>query len=109
MEIRIVGKIKSVSLEGCKKVVLIVDSVVSDVNIMNSTNIKVFGNDQMKSVTAESTNELQVNLNHKNKNCKVITTCTRAVWIRYPKEGADDQDNDNINWNKQPVAEIYES
>lgn len=90
MEIRVIGKIKSVALEGCKKVVLIVDSVVSDVNIMNSSAIKIFGNDQMKSVTAESTNELMVNLNHKNKDCKVITTCTRSVWVRWPKDGCDD-------------------
>lgn len=45
LEIRVVGKIKSVALEGCKKVVLIVDSVVSDVNIMNSSAVKIFGND----------------------------------------------------------------
>jgi hypothetical protein len=109
LEIRVIGKIKSVALEGCKKVVLIVDTVVADVNVMNCSAVKIFGNDQMKSVTAESTNELMVNLNHKNKDCKVITTCTRSVWIRWPKDGADDQDNDNVNWHRQPVAEIYES
>lgn len=107
--IRVVGKIKSVALEGCKKVTLIVDSVVSEVNVMNSSAIKVFAQDQLKSLTIESTNELQLNLTHKNRDCKITSTCTRSVWVRFPKDGSDDTDNDDVNWHRMPVAETYES
>lgn len=60
-------------------------------------------------VTIESTNGVQVNLNHKTKNCKLATTCTRSIWVRFPKEGCDDQDNDNANWLRLPVMETYET
>ena len=40
--IKVVGKIKSISLEGCKKITLIVDDVVAEVNIMNCTGVKIF-------------------------------------------------------------------
>jgi hypothetical protein len=38
----VVGKIKSILVEGCKKVTLYVDTVIADVNIMNSSDIKIF-------------------------------------------------------------------
>ena len=60
-------------------------------------------------VSIESTNGAQVNLTQATKKCKVATTCTRSVWIRFPKNGADETDNDNANWVKLPVAEIYET
>ena len=50
-----------------------------------------------------------MNLTHATKKCKIATTCTRSVWIRFPKNGADETDNDNANWVKLPVAEIYET
>jgi len=108
-EITVVGKVKSIMLEGCKKVTLIVDSVVSEINVMNSSSIKIFAKTAIRMVTAESTNELFVNLTQSTKNCIVTTTCTRSVWVRYPKIGADDTDNDNANWIRMPVAETFES
>lgn len=109
MVIRIEGKVKSVSLEGCKKITLFVKDVVSEVNIMNCTGVKIFALGSLKSVTIESTSEVTINLNHSNKGCKVATTCTRSIWVRWPKPDADDQDDDNVNWFRQPIAETYES
>lgn len=108
-EITVEGKVKSILLEGCKKVTLYVDSVVSEINVMNCSAIKIYAKTALRMVTVESTNELQVNLNHATKNCTVTTTCTRSVWVRYPKIGADDTDNDNVNWIRMPVAETFES
>jgi len=107
--ITVEGKVKSILLEGCKKVTLYVDSVVSDINVMNCSAIKIFAKTALKTVTVESTNELVVNLNHETKNCTVATTCTRSVWVRYPKIGVDDNDNDDVNWIRMPVAETFES
>lgn len=109
MEIRLVGKIKSVNLEGCKKVALYVDSVIAEVALMNCNSIKVFGKDNLKTLTAENTNEVYLHLTHKTIGCKLFTTCARSVWIRFPKEGADDTDNDQVNWHRAPIAEIYET
>lgn len=109
MIIKIEGKVKGVVLEGCKKVTLIVDTVVSDVNVMNCGQLKVFGLGDMKSLTVETTNELNLQLSHKNKNVKIATTCTRSIWVRWPKDGADETDNDDVNWHRMPIAETYET
>ncbi len=60
-------------------------------------------------LTIESTQELQLNLTHATKNCCVTSTCTRSIWVRYPKTGANEEDNDNVNWVRLPVPETYES
>jgi adenylyl cyclase-associated protein len=57
-EITVEGKVKSILLEGCKKVTLYVDSVVSDINVMNCSGIKIFAKTALRMVTVESTNEL---------------------------------------------------
>jgi len=45
-------------IEGCKKVTLIVDSVVSEINIMNSSGVKIVAHVQLPMVTIESSNEI---------------------------------------------------
>jgi len=109
MEIRISGKIKSVFLEGCKNVVLYVDKVITEITIMNTKGIKIFGLEQMQSVTAEKSQEVNLYLNHKTKNCVVYSICTTSVWIQFPKDGADDTDWDQENWHRHPVPEQYET
>lgn len=81
VEIRIVGKIKSVNLEGCKKVSLFVDTVIADVNLMNCNAIKVYGKEKLQTLSAESSNEVHLHLTHKTMACKLFTTCARSVWI----------------------------
>lgn len=109
LEIRIVGKIKSVNLEGCKKCIVYVDSVISEVNLMNCNAVKVYAMEQLQSCTVESSTEINLMLTHKTKNCKLFTICTKSMWIQFPKDGADDTDYDQVNWWRQPVAEIYET
>lgn len=55
-EINVVGKVKSILIEGCKKVTLYVDTVVSEVSVMNCSDIKIFGKVGLNMVSIESTN-----------------------------------------------------
>lgn len=48
------GKCKSIFLEGCKKVKLYIDSVVSEVSIMNCSAIEIHDKVAMKTVTIEN-------------------------------------------------------
>ena len=109
MEIRIVGKVKSVFIEGCKNVVLYIDKCVAEVTVMNTKGLKIFGQEQMQSVTVEKSQEVNLYLNHKTKNCTVYTICTSSIWIQFPKDGADDTDWDQENWHRHPVPEQYET
>lgn len=88
---------------------MIVKDVVAEVNIMNCTGIKIFALENLNSVTIESTSEVTLNLKHCNKHCKVATTCTRSIWVRWPKPDADETDDDNANFFRQPIMETYET
>jgi hypothetical protein len=103
------GKVKSVNLEGCQKVEIHVESIISELNLMNCKQIKVFTGVQLPSCTVENSGEVNLFLNHKTKACKLFTTCVRSMWVQFPKDGADDTDWDQVNWHRHPVAEIYET
>jgi hypothetical protein len=48
------GKCKSILIEGCKKVKLYLDEVVSEVSIMNCSAVEIHGKKAMKTVTIEN-------------------------------------------------------
>jgi len=75
------GKLKSVNLEGCQKVELHVESIISELNLMNCKQVKIFSGVQLPSVTVENGNEINLFLNHKTKGCKLFTTCVRSMWV----------------------------
>ena len=61
----------------------------------------------MKTCTIESSSEINLWLTSKTKICKIFSTCGRAMWIHYPKEGVADDDLDNYEQNFIP--ETYET
>jgi len=100
MEIIIKGKLKSVNLEGCQKVTIWVDKLISEINLMNCKVVKIFAQEQVPTCTVENCSEINLMLNHKTKGCKLYTTCARAMWVQWPKDGADDTDYDQVNWHR---------
>ena len=103
----IIGKIKNIQLEGCQKIELHVDTVVSEVSLMNCKVIKAFGKEALKTLTIENTSEVHLWLNSKTKICKVFSTCGRSIFMHFPKTGASDEDLDT--YLSMPVAETYET
>lgn len=96
-------------IEGCKKCNFYVDQVVSEISIMNCSQVKVFAKTAVKTVTCESSTDLNINLTNKTRGCMVVTTCTRSVTVIYPKEGCDDTSVEGSDWVHAPVTETYES
>ena len=97
--IEIVGKCSNVFLENCHKVTLIVDKLISQVEVQRSKVVKVVtknltpddGPAKLPMVTAEGCNELMLVLCNDTKKTKVSTVCCRSVIMRYPKEGSTDE------------------
>lgn len=83
--------------------------VISELNLTNCKQIKIYSGRQLPSCSLENCNEVQVNLNNATKACKLYTTCARAVVVAWPKDGADDSTWDIENYHRFPVQEIYES
>ena len=108
--IRITCKCMVVLLEGCKKVNLYTDRIMNQVDIVNSQAIQVFAGVQFPMVTCESAKEIKVNLNNATRGCKVQTCCSRSVFVRFPKLGTpDDEQNDPKNIMSIPIGEMFET
>ena len=101
------GKCKSILLEGCKKVKIYVDSVVSEVSIMNCSAIELRGKTQMKTVTVENSSEVKIHLTNATRDCTVTTICCRSVFVNAPKVGTDGTSAEEADWVKVGVPEIY--
>lgn len=74
---------------------------------MNCKVIKIWSAEAMKTCTIESSSEINLWLTSKTKICKVFSTCGRAMWVHYPKDGTPDDDLDN--YEQQFIAETFET
>jgi adenylyl cyclase-associated protein len=107
--ITVKGKCRSMVIEACKKMSIYVDSCVSEIYLMNCTNVKVFCIKDIKTVSLEASKEITVNLTKSTRNCMVTSTCCRGVFVRFPKTDAPDEPIEENDFTKMPVPETYES
>lgn len=102
------GKIKAISIEGCKKCEIIADLVVSTIDVMNSKSIKVSPMVRCGFVNVECTNEFHLMLTNATRECKLATTCTRGVFVKFPKSGTSETDEEP-QIVSIPVMETFET
>jgi len=118
--IEIVGKAQNVLLQNCQKVTLIVDKLVSQVELGGCKVCKVIcrnqtpdvGPGQIGMITAENCNEVIIQLQSETINAKISTICCRSIIVKYPKEGSTDAQCDEepgVHLLSIPVAEVYET
>ena len=118
--IEIVGKCSNVFLENCHKVTLVVDKLISQVEVQRSKVVKIVtknltpddGPAKLPMVTAEGCNELMLVLCNDTKKTKVSTVCCRSVIMRFPKEGSTDEDcaaAPDEHMINVPIAEVYDT
>lgn len=87
----IVGaKVKSVLVEGCQKLTLKLNGVVTSLKILNSSQITVEADHQLPMANIERTKEVKIHLTHATKNIKVQCSLSSSVFLRFPKEGDTD-------------------
>ena len=100
--IEIVGKCQNVMMQNCQKVTLIVDKLVSQVELGGCKVCKVIcrnqtpdvGPGQVGMITAENCNEVIIFLQNGTMNAKVSSICCRSIIVKYPKEGSTDEQCD---------------
>jgi hypothetical protein len=103
------GKCRSVVIEACKNMTIYVDSCVSEVSVMNCTNLKIYLKTQVRTCSLESSQQVTIYLNNRTRDCMVVSTCSRGIFVRFPKNGTSDDCTDEEMWKKLPVSEAYES
>jgi hypothetical protein len=109
MTINITGAIKAVSLYKCKNVVVNTTRVVVHVEVMHSSNIKIYGGNQLPLCNLEMSDEVKIFLTNACRNCQVITCSTRTVNLKFPKEGRDDKSQEDCDFVTKIFPDSFET
>ena len=97
------GKCKSVMVEGCTNVKIVVTSVLTNIEVMNSKKVNVTVQDYIPQLNLERSQGIQVYLFPSAKGCKIHSTCSQQMVVNYPKEGAGEDDE----WLDIAIPETY--
>jgi adenylyl cyclase-associated protein len=87
------GKCKSVMLENCSNIKIIIDSVLAMVEIINSKKITTTIKESCPQFNIERSNGVHLYLFEPAKNCKINSTCSMTMVVHYPKKDATEDDD----------------
>lgn len=87
--LKISGKVKRIVIDGCSKVSVECDSVLTGLELHNSQRIQVRVNGVLPIATIIKTNRCQLDLSAESMQCEVLASCSSDINISYPKENGD--------------------
>lgn len=102
------GKCKNIFLDNCKNCQIVVNSVVTGVEMSKCNTCKVQGIENMPFVNIEQSIETKIFLTHATKKCRIQAMCARSINVRFPREGADDQSQEDKDWVTEVIPEVFE-
>jgi len=80
------GKCNAITLDGCKKVALIFDSVVAGIELINCTSCKVQVRGACQTITVDKCSGAQLILNRESLHAEIISAKTSELNIVVPAE-----------------------
>ncbi|KAI6173525.1 Adenylyl cyclase-associated protein [Aphelenchoides besseyi] len=87
--IQVKGKVNSITLDGCKKTGIVVDSLLSQVEVINSQSIKVETKGAMPTISIQKTDGCQVFLSKECLDAEIVTSKSSEMNICIPKDDGD--------------------
>lgn len=97
------GKVKNVMIENCSGVKLIMDSVISMIELLNCKKITCTIKGVCPQFMIERTQGVQLYLFPTAKTCKINSTCSQSMVINYPLTDAAEDDE----WLDVTIPETY--
>ena len=98
------GKFNNMSVSNWVNCAIVVDSVISSVEIINGKEIKVQVNESCKQVIVDRSQKTGLYLSESAKDLKVNTTCSSTTFIHFPALEKDENENDERSL---PVCESF--
>jgi adenylyl cyclase-associated protein len=71
-------------LEGCQNVKVLVDSLLSSIEVINSKKITIQVKGQLPQFSIERTEGINIYVSKEGKNCKFHSTCSQSMVVHYP-------------------------
>jgi len=93
------GKVNSIIIDSCKKFGLVLDAVISGVEVVNSQSVKVQMQGQCPTISIDKTDGCLVYLHKDCMNCQVVTAKSSEMNISIPRDDGD--------YDEHPVVEQF--
>merc|ERR1712087_187044 len=90
--LQVTGKVKCIGIDGCEKVNVICNDVLSNVEMVNSDRIKVQIMGAVKSVSIDKCNGVGVYLSKASLDAQIVTSKSSEMNLTIPEEGGEDGD-----------------
>jgi hypothetical protein len=100
------GKAKVVNMEGCKNCALIVDEVVTTIELINCEGVKVQVVKKTGNFVIDRCHQTELYLSEEGKNVKIHTTKATTTIINFPAAEEDEHGNDSRSL---PIYETWET
>ena len=85
------GKCNAITLDGCKKMAVVFDSVVAGIELINCSSCTVQVKEVVQTVTVDKCNGTQVILNRESLGCEVVSAKSSELNIVVPGENEGDE------------------
>ena len=95
-------KVKSIILDGCKRVNLIVNSVISSVELVNCERCKVHSVNELPSLAIDKCSGIAITLSPQSINCAFTSSKSSEMNVSVPVGNPDDGD-----YKEMPIPEQY--
>jgi adenylyl cyclase-associated protein len=95
------GKVKGIVVDGCKKVAIVADSVVSSIEFVNCESCKLQINGEAHTVSVDKTDGFQLFLSKSSLNTKLIASKSSEMNINVPSKTDED------DFSEHPVPEQF--
>lgn len=99
----ITGKVKNVMMNDCSGVKLIIDSVISMIELLNCKKMSCTIKGVCPQFMIERSHGVQLYLFPTAKTCKINSTCSQSMVINYPLTDANEDDE----WLDVTIPETY--
>ena len=103
------SKVKNVLVEGCSKLVLKLNGVVTSLEVLNSNQVAVEAAVQLPMANVEKSREVKLLLDHSTKHVKVQCSLSQSVFLRFPKANTPVESIEKADYFLQPVWELLEA
>ena len=91
MVVVVKGKVNAITLDSCKKMAVVFDSVVAGIETINCSSCTVQVKDLVQTVTVDKCNGTQVILNRESLNCEIVSAKSSELNVVVPGENEGDE------------------
>jgi len=88
--VQVKGKVNSVAIDNCKRTAVVVENVISGVEVVNGTSIEVQITGRAPSVAIDKTSGMQLYLSKDGLDTEIVTSKISEMNVLLPVEGQDD-------------------